>query len=81
MALGYSECYEDYNKIDQSVFHYDVKVASDKTDIDELGKDRCEFMISTNIIGDKLHKESPLKYNLKEAFFDWFQDFEQKSLY
>ena len=35
LALGYSECYEDYNKIDQSVFHYDVKVASDKTDIGE----------------------------------------------
>ena len=33
LALGYSECYEDYNKIDQSVFHYDIKVASDQTDI------------------------------------------------
>jgi len=48
----------------------------------DIHPDRVEkLMISTNIIGDKLHKESPLKYNLKEAFFDWFQDCEQKGLY
>ena len=40
LALGYSECYEDYNKIDQSIFHYDVKVASDNTDI---GNELCHY--------------------------------------
>ena len=40
-----------------------------------------KLMISTNIIGEKLNKEYPLQFSLKEAITDWYNDCEQKGLY
>jgi len=33
-----------------------------------------KLMVSTNISGEKLNRDYPLKYSLEEAFADWFKD-------
>ena len=39
-----------------------------------------KLMVSTNIDGAKLSRNYPLKYTLEDAFADWWNDCEQKSL-
>jgi nucleoside-diphosphate-sugar epimerase len=39
-----------------------------------------KLMISTNIIGEKLSKDYPLRFSLEEAFADWFRDCGGKGL-
>ena len=33
LGLGYSECYENYDQIDQSIYHYNIVVDDYKTEI------------------------------------------------
>jgi len=40
-----------------------------------------KLMVSTNIIGEKLHENYPLKYSLEEAIMDWFNDCKKEGLY
>ena len=40
-----------------------------------------KIIISTNIIGEKLNKEYPLQFSLKEAITDWYNDCANKGLY
>ena len=40
-----------------------------------------KLMISTNIIGAKLHKEYPLNFSLAEAITDWFNDCNNEELF
>jgi GlcNAc-P-P-Und epimerase len=39
-----------------------------------------KLMVSTNISGEKLNRDYPLKYSLEEAFADWFKDCEGRGL-
>ncbi|MCL1967005.1 MAG: SDR family oxidoreductase [Fibromonadales bacterium] len=39
-----------------------------------------KLMVSTNISGEKLNENYPLKYSLKDAFADWFKDCEKRGL-
>jgi nucleoside-diphosphate-sugar epimerase len=44
--------------------------------------DRVEkLMVSTNIIGEKLAKDNPLRYSLLEAIEDWYNDCNNEELY
>ena len=48
----------------------------------DIHPDRVKkLMISTNIIGEKLEKDFPLRYSLQEAVNDWYNECEQKGLY
>ena len=40
-----------------------------------------KLMVSTNISGEKLNRDYPLKYSLEEAFADWFRDCEENFLF
>jgi len=40
-----------------------------------------KLMVSTNIIGNKLKDKYPLKYSLKEAIDDWYNDCNNEGLY
>ena len=39
-----------------------------------------KLMVSTNVSGEKLSKDYPLRFSLEEAFADWFNDCEKKGL-
>jgi nucleoside-diphosphate-sugar epimerase len=39
-----------------------------------------KLMVSTNISGEKLNMDYPLKYSLEEAFADWFKDCEGRGM-
>jgi len=39
-----------------------------------------KLMISTNISGEKLNRDYPLKYSLEDAFTDWFKDCGKRGL-
>ena len=39
-----------------------------------------KLMVSTNVSGEKLSKDYPLRFSLEEAFTDWFNDCEKRGL-
>jgi nucleoside-diphosphate-sugar epimerase len=39
-----------------------------------------KLMVSTNVSGEKLSRDYPLRFSLEEAFADWFNDCEKRGL-